>query len=173
MAATGSTEVDDVVPIVATIAIGRRPAARSAAIAAASASGPQLEPLVRRDAHERVATRGPSVMHAFSIGAVRLGRGVDAQRRHVRADRPGPCRATSSPAAWRAAASAMSDEVDAVSVSRPSNASGSPSAWRSQPTTTSSSSVPIGDVRHSIGFWPSAAVSISPRIPGPDAVVAK
>ena len=48
---------------------------------------------------------------------------------------------------------------------RPSNASGSPSAWRSQSTTTCSSSVPLGDVRQSIGFWPSAAVSISPRIP--------
>ena len=67
----------------------------------------------------------------------------------------------------------MSDDVDAVSVSRPSNASGSPSAWRSQSTTTSSSSVPIGDVRQSIAFWPIAAVSISPRIPGPEAVVAK
>ena len=67
----------------------------------------------------------------------------------------------------------MSDDVEAVSVSSPSNASGRPSAWRSQSTTTSSSSVPIGEVRHSIAFCPSAAVSISPRIPGPDAVVAK
>ena len=50
-----------------------------------------------------------------------------------------------------------------MSVSRPSNVAGSPSASRSQPTTTFSSSVPIGDVRHSIGFWPSAAVrNISP-----------
>ena len=64
-------------------------------------------------------------------------------------------------------------EVDAVSVSSPSNASGSPSASRSQRTTTPSSSVPIGEVRHSIGFWPSAAVRNSPRIPGPDAEVAK
>ncbi len=67
----------------------------------------------------------------------------------------------------------MSDDVEAVSVIRPSNPAGSPTAWRSQSTTTSSSSVPIGEVRHSIGFWPSVAVSISPRIPGPDAVVAK
>ena len=43
-----------------------------------------------------------------------------------------------------------------MSVIRPSNPSGSPSAWRSQSTTTCSSSVPLGDVRHSIGFWPSA-----------------
>ena len=39
MAATGSTDVDDVVPIVATIAIGSRPAARSAAIARRSSAG--------------------------------------------------------------------------------------------------------------------------------------
>ena len=31
----------------------------------------------------------------------------------------------------------------------------------------------LGEVRQSIGFWPSAAVSISPRIPGPEAVVPK
>ena len=55
----------------------------------------------------------------------------------------------------------------------PSNASGSPTACRSQPTTTPSSSVAIGDVRQSIAFWPIAAVSISPMIPGPDAVVPK
>ncbi len=67
----------------------------------------------------------------------------------------------------------MSVLVDAVSVSRPPNASGSPSAWRSQPTTTVSSSVPIGEVRHSIGFWPSPAVRNSPSIPAPDADVAK
>jgi hypothetical protein len=60
-----------------------------------------------------------------------------------------------------------------VSVRSPSNAIGRPRASRSHRTTTSSSSVPIGEVRHSIGFWPIVAVSISPRIPGPDAVVAK
>jgi hypothetical protein len=64
-------------------------------------------------------------------------------------------------------------DVEAVSVSIPSKASGSPSPSRNQRTTTPSSSVPIGDVRHSIGFWPRAAVIISPRTPGPDALVAK
>jgi len=39
MSATGSTEVDEVVPTVATMAIGFRPAARSAAIVSARASG--------------------------------------------------------------------------------------------------------------------------------------
>jgi hypothetical protein len=56
-------------------------------------------------------------------------------------------------------------DVEAVSVRRPSKPSGSPSPRRSQSTTTISSSVPTGEVRHSIGFWLSAATSISPRIP--------
>jgi hypothetical protein len=77
------------------------------------------------------------------------------------------------PAAWRAAARAISDDVDAVSVRSPSKVSGSPSACRSQSTTTCSSSVPDGDVRHSMGFCARAATSISPRIPGPDAVDGK
>ena len=68
---------------------------------------------------------------------------------------------------------AISDEVEAVSVSSPSQPSGRPSPSRSHLTTTVSSSVPIGEVRHSMGFCPSAAVSSSPRIPGPLAVVAK
>ena len=67
----------------------------------------------------------------------------------------------------------MSDDVDAVSVMKPSNSGGRPRPWRSQPTTTDSSSVPIGEVRHSIVFWPSEAISISPRIPAADAGVAK
>ena len=67
----------------------------------------------------------------------------------------------------------MRVDVEAVSVSSPSKVAGSPRASRSQPTTTSSSSVPIGEVRQSIGFWPIAAVSISPRMPGPEAVVPK
>ncbi len=78
-----------------------------------------------------------------------------------------------SPIASRAAARLISEDVEAVSVRSPSNVVGSPRASRSQPTTTPSSSVPAGEVRHSIGFWPRVAVSISPRIPGPDAVVPK
>ena len=77
------------------------------------------------------------------------------------------------PAASRAAASAISVDVDAVSVIRPSKPSGSPSPWRSQSTTTCSSSVATGDVRQSIAFEPSPAVRNSPSMPAPDAVVAK
>ena len=65
MAATGSTEVDEVVPIVATIAIGSSPASRSAAIEAASAPGSiskrSLTGMWTSDARP-----SPSVMHAFS-----------------------------------------------------------------------------------------------------------
>ena len=60
-----------------------------------------------------------------------------------------------------------------MSVISPSNTGGRPTPCRSQSTTTCSSSVPTGDVRQIIGFCPMAAVSISPRIPGPEAVVAK
>ena len=81
-----------------------------------------------------------------------------------------PSAAARSPAASRAAARAMSVDVDAVSVSRPSKVRpAGPARRAASPTTTCSSSVPIGDVRHSIGFWPRAAVHISPRIPGADA----
>ena len=111
-------------------------------------------------------------MHAFSI---ELWASVEA---YTRSDgtsgRPASPRAvTSRPAASRAAATAISDDVEAVSVRSPSYSSGRPRPWRSQSTTTSSSSVPIGEVRHSIGFCPITAVSISPRMPGPDAVVGK
>jgi hypothetical protein len=66
IAATGSTEVDDVVPTVATIAIGRRPAARSETIAVSSAAGSSSK-------RSFVAIRTsdwpprPKVMHALSI----------------------------------------------------------------------------------------------------------
>ena len=58
--------MDEVVPIVATIAIGRKPAARSAAIDAASAPGSisnrSFAGIRTSDARPR-----PRVMHAFSI----------------------------------------------------------------------------------------------------------
>ena len=84
-----------------------------------------------------------------------------------------PSTAASPVAAWRAAASAVRELVDAVSVSSPSNASGRPSASRNQRTTMPSSSVATGEVRHSIALATSVAVTISPRIPGPEAVLGK
>jgi hypothetical protein len=63
---TGSTEVDEVVPTVATIAIGSRPAATSAAIASSSAAGSSsYRSLV--GILTSALRPSPRVMHAFSI----------------------------------------------------------------------------------------------------------
>src|SRR6266705_1415865 len=48
----------------------------------------------------------------------------------------------------------------------PSNTSGRPSARRSQASTTSSSSVAAGEVRHSIACWLTAVDRKSARAPG-------
>ena len=75
----------------------------------------------RRDPDE--CPPGRSQRHARLLDrAVGLGRGVDAERPARPARPASPRRATSSPAASRAAARAMSVDVDAVSVSRPSKA---------------------------------------------------
>ena len=84
-----------------------------------------------------------------------------------------PAAAASPVASWRAAASAARLDVDAVSVKSPSNDAGRPSASRSQPTVTSSSSVAAGLVRHSMALATSVLMSISPRMPGPEAVDGK
>ena len=55
----------------------------------------------------------------------------------------------------------------------PLKESGSPIICRSQSRTCSSSSVAAGDVRHSIPLTLSAAVTISPKIPGSEPVVGK
>ncbi len=60
MAATGSTDVDDVVPMVATMAMGRRPAARSVGDRARPApSAIHLVPLVRRRSSRLPRAPGP------------------------------------------------------------------------------------------------------------------
>jgi hypothetical protein len=79
----------------------------------------------------------------------------------------------SSGLASRAAASARSVEIDAVSLIRPNQPSLSPRSWRSQSSVLSSSSVAAGDVFHSIAFTLSAEMSISARMPGADAEMAK
>ena len=66
MAATGSTEVDDVVPTVATMQMGVRPAARSAAMAAARASA-SISYRALVGILTSAARPSPSVMHAFSM----------------------------------------------------------------------------------------------------------
>ncbi len=63
--------------------------------------------------------------------------------------------------------------MEAVSLIVPSNSDGRPSSSRSQPSATSSSSTTAGEVRQSIPLTFSAAASSSPRIPGPEPVIAK
>ena len=113
------------VPTVATIAIGRYPPARSSAIAC------RARPRPSRTA--RSPERGRA-KHAQARGSCTPSRPSCAPRpRRRRATRhPGlsraarPRAAASVPAASRAAASAISVEVDAVSVRSPSNPSGNP-----------------------------------------------
>ena len=110
MAATGSAEVDDVVPIVATIAIGRGPAARSAAIAASRAAASiSYRSFVGIFDERRPAE---AQRHARLLdGAVRLGGGVDPRlpelappgeptRRRRRARRPRARRRARSAWTW-------------------------------------------------------------------------
>ena len=173
IAATGSTEVDEVVPIVATIAIGSRPA-----VAVRGDRGRQRLGLAARSARStgiRTSDAAPEPeRHARLLDrAVRLGGRVDAQRAGSSA-RPARPRARHRRRPPRGPPPARS-----ATTSTPCRSAGhrTPPAARAPGAASrrrrSSSSVPIGEVRHSIAFWPRAAVSISPRIPGPDAVVAK
>jgi hypothetical protein len=67
---------------------------------------------------------------------------------------------------WRAAVSAASVEVEAVSSMWPCRPSGRPRSCRTQSRTSSSSSVAAGDVRQSMPFTFRAAMRNSARIPG-------
>ncbi|CAG0935882.1 hypothetical protein TFLX_04733 [Thermoflexales bacterium] len=94
--------------------------------------------------------------------------------RRGRSDRPAMpssriCRFSAS----RAAATAIRDEIDTVSMITPLNVSGKPTICRSQSNTTSSNSVADGEVRHNIPLTLRPAVSSSPKIPGSDPVVPK
>ena len=64
-------------------------------------------------------------------------------------------------------------EVEAVSSMCPCQPLGSPSSSAVQSSTTASSSVDAGEVRHRIAIVFSVADSSSARIPGSDALVAK
>ena len=80
---------------------------------------------------------------------------------------------TLRPVTWRAAISAASVDVDAVSSMCPCQPSGRPSSCRTQSTTRSSSSVDAGDARQCSATWFIAAAISSARMPGSDAVTAK
>jgi hypothetical protein len=170
ISATGSIEVVEVVPIVPTRAIGLVAGRAILGDGASRASIRSSELVVGRDAHERRDPNRASCTPSRSRNGPR--RSVDAQFRYVGAAGR-PRAAASVPAASRAAASAIMDDIEALSVSKPSKPAGSPRAWRNQSTTTCSSSVPTGLVRHSITLEFRAAASISPMIPGPDAALLK
>ena len=80
---------------------------------------------------------------------------------------------TDRPVASRAAISAARVEVEALSSMWPCQPSGRPSSPATQRSTTPSSSVAAGAVRHRIATELSVAASISARIPGAAALVAK
>ena len=75
--------------------------------------------------------------------------------------------------ASRAATSAAKVEVEAVSSMCPCQPGGSPSSCASQSSTTTSSSVRAGLVRHRKPTWFRAAAIISARMAGSEAVLAK
>ncbi len=80
---------------------------------------------------------------------------------------------TLRPVTCRAAMSAASVAVDAVSSMWPCQPSGSPSSCRTQSTVRSSSSVDAGEARQVIATCCIVAASSSARMPGSDAVTAK
>ena len=80
---------------------------------------------------------------------------------------------TLRPVTCRAAMSAASVEVDAVSSMWPCQPSGRPSSCRTQSATRSSSSVDAGEARQTSATWFIAAASSSARIAGSDDVTAK
>ena len=73
---------------------------------------------------------------------------------------------TLRPVAWRAAISAASVEVDAVSSMWPCHSRGMPISWATQSSTVTSSSVEAGAVRQRIATEFRVAASSSARMPG-------
>ena len=158
----------DVVPTVATTAIGRKPLARSAPSRAELGHiQPKVSSLFTRTTF---SSPSPSTIIAFSTCCA-------PDRTHTREGRSSPRPASPSAdlpaAASRAAASACISATDAVSYTIPMNDSGSATISRIQATTTPSSSVAAGDVRHVIALTLSAAAIISPSSAGPLLVLPK
>ena len=160
IAATGSLDVVEVVPTVATTHIGRRPARDVGVERLSSASARIANAVVDRNLHDVLA---PDAERDRALLDVRVGvfGDVDAQRRQIGAPRHP---AFADLEAQRLARGGQRGEAadrrgvvdDAV------NAAGSPSIL-AQPAaaTTSSSSVAAGDVRHSIALTSSVAASAS------------
>ena len=160
------------VPSVATTQNGVQPAARSSAIARSSSSG-RIRYSPSAGMRRRPRRPAPTTIAAFSIEL--CASALAYRRRGPIPGRPASpsSRASSPGTTWRAARRERSEEIEAVSVNMPSNEGGRPSIWRSQDTTTSSSSVDEGALRHIMTFELRPAESHSPRIPGPEATLGK
>ena len=166
MAGTGSKAVVEVVPAVAQTKNGRRPAARSSATAAASASG-SIAWRSSWATTRRLASPTPAMRTPFSIDewACDVAYAIRSRGAPSRLPRPPVTRS-------RAARMAHNVASDAVPWMTPPpapldrNRSGSPSSPTIQSTTRVSSSVQAGLVAQSIPLTPRPAESSSPRIAG-------
>ena len=138
--APGSTDANDVVPTVATTAATSSSSSTSARMRSSSSTGTLRSSI-------------PSMRAAFSTDECACSEQTTTLR----------------PVTWRAAISAASVDVDAVSSMWPCQPSGRPSSCRTQSTVRSSSSVDAGDARQRSATWFSVAASSSARIPGSDA----
>jgi hypothetical protein len=141
MSAMGSSAVVVVVPVVATMAQGTEPHARSARIASCERVGAHRLSLVDRD-HPQVLAAEAREQGGLLDRAVTVHGGVDHQ-----APVAGLQAAAASEYAVlrsRAQSRATSVLVDAVSWMTPRKVSGRPNIWRVQSQTTSSSSVSAG-----------------------------
>jgi hypothetical protein len=156
-----------VVPTVATQASGSRPAARSAAMAAASSAG-RMRYASSVAIFTTLSSPSPSVSAPLSTDEWACSE--QYTRSMGRSGRPAIPRAriASSGFASRAAARASMVEMDAVSLMMPNQPLPSPRSWRSQSMVSCSSSVAAGEVFHSIALTSSAAMSSSARMPGMD-----
>ena len=135
VASTGSTELVEVVPAVATTAQASSRSSASARILNASSTG------ARR-------ASSSSSRHAFATDECACSEATTTRA-------PG--------FACRAAASATIVHVEAVSSMWPCRPSGSPSSCASQSSVTSSSSCSAGEVRQRIPTWFNPALSSSAR----------
>ena len=171
MAGIGSILVDEVVPTVATTAIGVTPTARSFVIACSRWSG-----RIRNTSsvsiclvHRRPI---PSAIAALSIELCAWVEVYSASG--GRSSRPAmPCSRMSRPAASRAAARAYKEEAEAVSAISPNQLVGRPSISATHCRVRCSNSVAAGEVRHSMALTLSAAAISSPTIPGPEPLIPK
>jgi hypothetical protein len=166
-----------VVPVVPTVAAtknGSAPAAASAAMAASSAARSSAR-VASISTSRRFSEPIPAIRAAFSIELCASFEVYAVSRRPSRPrSLPAPPVARS-----RAASSATSDELEALSSITPPpgpvdrNAAGRPSSSTSQSMTWVSSSVAAGPVAHSMPCTPRPAESSSPRTAGPEELAGK